>query len=642
MYKPVMNSAIQLSWRSLLLWCGTILICAGGLVLAPESAAAANITAFSNTISDSGPGARSNQTIRFTVGVNVGPNSTIEVTPPPGFSIPTSTTVLPRNVELLVDGVARPSAASAAPGTDGVSVTAGAPGFVQYTLAPDFSISAGSELELRIGNHTSTAIPEITTFSTSTGTTTTPGDQEPIQNATVLGKHDFQLEIYDGSLVANAKPVVFLLKKVTAPGVDTTEEIPPERFNGAPTSSVGGTTPNVEISLETNEFSICRYDTASGTPFTSMTNIFNNTGIIFHSTVVPVTPGTTARFYIRCIDDEGNFNVTDYLIEFAVNDTPTGQANEEGSTSGDGSGTGNEGTGDGGGSGGTTGEADGLAPELGDSAGSAGSGGGSGGGGGGGSGSRGGGGFETNDGPYESGEGRVIINGFAFPGAEVTVLVDGNIAETERADSTGDFSVLVDEIARGTYTFGIYATGPDETQSSTFSTSFTVSGARASQLSNVNIAPSITVTPDPVEPGETLTISGYALPDATITIENSQLDAPSANTLTATSDGDGAWSTTIPTDTFNRGTYQVRAQAEQVDGERTNFSDYTFYGVGEQAAVPSNSDLNTDGSVNLIDFSILLFWWGTDGGDSNPPADINQDGSVDLTDFSILLFNWTG
>jgi hypothetical protein len=37
-----------------------------------------------------------------------------------------------------------------------------------------------------------------------------------------------------------------------------------------------------------------------------------------------------------------------------------------------------------------------------------------------------------------------------------------------------------------------------------------------------------------------------------------------------------------------------------------------------------------------------LFWWGSDGGDSNPPADINRDGKVNLTDFSILLFNWTG
>lgn len=58
--------------------------------------------------------------------------------------------------------------------------------------------------------------------------------------------------------------------------------------------------------------------------------------------------------------------------------------------------------------------------------------------------------------------------------------------------------------------------------------------------------------------------------------------------------------------------------------------------------MPINADLNRDGRVNLVDFSILLFWWASDGGDSDPPADINLDGTVSLTDFSIMLFNWTG
>jgi len=47
-------------------------------------------------------------------------------------------------------------------------------------------------------------------------------------------------------------------------------------------------------------------------------------------------------------------------------------------------------------------------------------------------------------------------------------------------------------------------------------------------------------------------------------------------------------------------------------------------------------DLNSDGWVDLTDFSILLFWWGT----SNSTADINGDGIVNLTDFSIMLFHW--
>ena len=61
-------------------------------------------------------------------------------------------------------------------------------------------------------------------------------------------------------------------------------------------------------------------------------------------------------------------------------------------------------------------------------------------------------------------------------------------------------------------------------------------------------------------------------------------------------------------------------------------------GIGEAVAGGNRSDLNKDGKVNLVDFSILLSFWNTD----DAIADINQDGTVNLADFSIMLFNWTG
>jgi len=50
------------------------------------------------------------------------------------------------------------------------------------------------------------------------------------------------------------------------------------------------------------------------------------------------------------------------------------------------------------------------------------------------------------------------------------------------------------------------------------------------------------------------------------------------------------------------------------------------------------ADLNCDNSVNLVDFSILLYNWGTD----DSIADINKDGNVGLADFSIMMYYWTG
>lgn len=626
-----------------LMFLAVVAIGAAFFLLSPEAIQARNILSYRDTISDSAPSASSNHTFRFTLDTNVSPGGRLEITPPAGFEILATTTFDIRNVELIVNGTPRNATTTASPGYDQVEITPGTPGFIRYTLAPSSGLSAGDEIEIRVGNHTSNSADFSQEYNASTtSTTTTPADVEPIVNSATLGTHQVKFEIWDGGLVANAGFLIHINERVSIPGADTTEEIPPYRFNPAPTSTVGGTTLSVEISLETDEFAICKYDRVSGTPFALMPYTFDNTGLIFHTEVVAVTPSSIQQFFIRCIDDEGNFNIDDFLIEFSVNDAPTGQSNTEGSTSGDGTGTGNQGGGSGSGSGGTSGNSDGEQPEEGGDSGTGGAGGGGGGGRGGSSGSSAGGGFESSDEPYQSGDARVIISGFAFPNSTITVLVDGKIARTARSGSSGTYSVTLDAIAKGAYTFGVYGEDANKTKSSTFSTSFTVTGGRTSELTNINVVPSIKVSPDPVNPGETLTVTGYGLPNSTITIQNGKQKSSMQSETTTTADGSGRWTTTLNTSSFSKGTYQIRAKSEQSSGNKTNYSQYTYYGVGEKASGNLNADLNRDGRINLTDFSILLFWWNSNGGDSDPSADINSDGKVTLTDFSILLFNWTG
>lgn len=623
-----------------------IVACLGLFLISwlPELATARNINEYRDTISNSAPLAPSNHTLSFLLNTNLSPGAYFEITPPPGFTIVATSTFTPdRNVELYVNGVPRDATTTLDVATDMVEIVPGTPGLIRYTLNPTQGVGSGSRLEFRIGNHTSESLSFSESFSTTTGTTTIYADEPGIFNAGSIGTHRVALRVFDGGEVADADFLIALVEQVGVGPADTTEEIPPERFNGSPTSTVTGVTLNVEIFLETNELAVCKYSTTPGVDFNVMPNTFTNTGLIYHTVIVPVTPNTTQSFYVRCIDDEGNFNIDDYLIEFAVSDIPTGTANTEGNVQGDGTGSGNQGTGSGSGSGGESGDSSGEAPLLGGSAGTGGSGGGGGGGSGGREGSTAGGGFESEDAPYRSGDGRVTITGFAFPGSQVVALVDGKEAVRERAGADGTYSIVIDQIARGVYTFGIYAIDPAGTRSSTFSTSFTVSGARTSALSNINLSPSLKASPDPVTPGQTLTISGYAQPNAQIQIENEREgSAASRQSLTATAGADGAWSVTLNTSGFQVGTYKARARATVTGGVATNFSSHVFYGVGQAAARPTNADLNRDGRVNLVDFSILLFWWNTDGGTSDPSADINTDSRVNLVDFSILLFNWTG
>ncbi len=613
-------------------------------VVAPQLLFARNINEYKDTITDSYPSAPSNHTLSFTLTTSINPGSFIEITPPAGFEIlGTSTFSAERNVELLVNGIARDSAAVQSASDDQVEIQSGSPGLIRYTLNTTTGISAGSQLELKIGNNTSKSLTYAESYSTTTGTTTTPADVKPIINANDTGTHKVAVRIYDGGLVADADFSIAIIPRVGVGPADTRESIPPDRFNGAPTTTVTGVTLNVEIFLETNEFAICRYATVPDISYSAMTSPFTNTGLIYHTVVVPVVPDSLQSFYVRCIDDEGNFNIDDYLIEFFVSATPTGSSTVEGGEEGDGTGTGSEGTGDGEGTGGTTGSSDGDTPETGGDSGTGGSGGGGGGGGGGSSGSTAGGGFESTDGPYRSGDGRVTISGYTSPRSSVVALVDGKEAERVNSDNQGYYDITIDEIARGVYTFGIYAIDSANSRSSTFSTSFTVAGARTSALSNINLSPSLKVTPSQIDPGQTLTVSGYTRPNAVIAGENEKDGSvASRQQFSATADQNGFWSTSIPTTNFSVGTYKARVKATPTGGVSTNFSNYVLYGVGEAAAQPRNADLNRDGKVNLVDFSILLFWWSTDGGDSDPSADINADSRVNLVDFSILLFNWTG
>ncbi len=593
-------------------------------------AEAATIRDFRDTISDSGPNEYSNHTVEFKTTVEIPAGGFILFTPDDGDFVIPATDIDHENVEIAINTsssyVTRVSTSTQSATEDGISITSGSSGSVLITLNSADSIPANARVRVKIGTHTELS------------TTTDVG----IVNPPTTGSYRYYITAGTGSDASTVSGLIAIVDKVSVGPIDTRETDPPIRFNGAPSGTISGTTQAVVISVETDEFSRCRYDIASGTPYFSMTNEFTTTGFkTIHPKTISVATSTSYQFFVRCIDDEGNANIDDYVISFTVPEypegTPGGSGEGEGGGTGGGSGTGSTG----GGSGSSGGDGGGGST-------SSGSGGGGGGGGGSGSsseGDNGSGGFEGTIQPYQSGDGLVIINGFASPRSTVYVLVDGSIAKSVTSNSDGSFSVEVDQIARGVYTFGVYAVDRDKTKSSTFSTTFSVTGARGSTLSNVNIMPSIKVNPNPVQPGSPLTVSGYTIPNALVTIENqSDKSSVGLKSYTATSDSSGKWSTTIDTTGLKSGTYKVRAKAKQETGDMvsTNFSDYTYYGVGAAAAVPRSSDLNRDGKVNLIDFSILLFWWNSNGGNSNPPADINGDGKVNLTDFSILIFNWTG
>ncbi len=253
----------------------------------------------------------------------------------------------------------------------------------------------------------------------------------------------------------------------------------------------------------------------------------------------------------------------------------------------------------------------------------------------GGGGSGGGGGSDT-----DLGDTQLSVSGRAYPNVTVTILIDGDAVGTVRTNSRGEFTFNT-EADPGTASVAFWANDSRGTRSLTVSTTFDVTQGAVTNLNGILIPPTIRTSNQNPNPGDIITLSGQTIPNASVevAIDNG------AQTLRTTSDASGEWSVTFDTRTVSAATHTAKARFVTGSGALRTESTYgtalsLFVGVEGKPTV--SSDLNRDGKVNLIDFSILIFWWGTPGGNSNPPADINQNGRTGLEDFSILLFNWTG
>lgn len=231
---------------------------------------------------------------------------------------------------------------------------------------------------------------------------------------------------------------------------------------------------------------------------------------------------------------------------------------------------------------------------------------------------------------------RVVLRGKAYPGATVNILLDGKVKGTAVADSNADFQYTSIDVTPGTATFGFTAKDSKGVESITTSIVFEVAQSAVSTVANVFFPPTIQVSERQVPKGDPLTVSGYSVPTATV---SSDISGNPKTTLSATADAAGAWALQVDTKSLSDGLHTVKAFFKQDGGIQSGYGKSLSFSVGAGAfADTGTADLNGDGKVNLVDFSIFLLKWQSD----DIQSDFNGDGTVNLGDFSIMLFNWTG
>ncbi|MFQ6084083.1 MAG: dockerin type I repeat-containing protein [Candidatus Aminicenantia bacterium] len=233
---------------------------------------------------------------------------------------------------------------------------------------------------------------------------------------------------------------------------------------------------------------------------------------------------------------------------------------------------------------------------------------------------------------------KVIFEGRAYPLAFLTFLKNGKVAATFFAQDSGLFEKELTGFEGGRYTFGIWAEDTDGRKSVTLSFTIDILEGTTTRISGIFIPPTIEIFPTQVERGQEVDIFGQSFPGSEVQI----FISPKEIVEKTKTSQEGRWLFALDTTSLEEGEYEVKAKAFYGDGEQSLFSQtLSFLVIPLKVPICWGADLNFDGEVNIIDFSILLYFWGeTDP--ENRCADINFDGIVDIFDFSIMMYWWTG
>lgn len=257
------------------------------------------------------------------------------------------------------------------------------------------------------------------------------------------------------------------------------------------------------------------------------------------------------------------------------------------------------------------------------------------------SGGGGGGGGNYNPGsPTPAKETKVVVTGKAYPNASVNILKDGETIGIVQADAMANFYFATTNISPGVATFGFWAQDTRGLKSVSFTTTLTVVPNAITTVSGAYLPPTISIDKKSVKRGDTVTISGTSIPSTDI---YNYIHSNQQIVKQVKSDSSGVWKLGLDTSALQDNDFHtVQAAFQSVVNGVTVKSEYSqalsFYVGNKTPGKSVSADLNHDGRVNLADFSILLYYWGT----SNSTADLNGDGKVNLTDFSVMMYYWTG
>ncbi len=250
--------------------------------------------------------------------------------------------------------------------------------------------------------------------------------------------------------------------------------------------------------------------------------------------------------------------------------------------------------------------------------------------------------------PPPSQYGTIIISGKAYPNSEVTLLSDGQIRETTRAGSKGDFEITLNNVSPGLYLFTLYSEDFKGRRSSLLTFQVFVSAGSTVRSSGIFLSPTIDIDKTAVRKGDVLQIFGQASPDADVIIN---VSSEEEKFFRITTEKDGSYLYALDTGILEIGDHYTKSKQVYQNQMISPYSRTLSFNVGEKSIpkestkCPQKGDLNNDCRVNLIDFSIAAYWYKKKLSPQFVKIEkekLNGDAKVNLIDFSIMAYYYTG
>jgi len=238
----------------------------------------------------------------------------------------------------------------------------------------------------------------------------------------------------------------------------------------------------------------------------------------------------------------------------------------------------------------------------------------------------------------------VNFSGMAYPSSKVTILQDGQVASVVYADKQARFSSSISGLNNEVYNFSVFGETTDGMKSLSFSFPVYVTVGSTVNIGGIFLSPTINIDKSEVKKGDNLVVFGQTVPNTNVNILFHSDKEIIKNTKT---DATGLYSYNMNTEPLEYGDHNVKSKT--LSGEIVSAVPVELpFKVGLVSKLKDTKnkcdslrgDLNCEGKVNLVDFSIMAYWYKR----QNPPSniDLNGDGKINLVDFSIMAYNWTG